>query len=122
MNPATKLSQHERQHGQQGRRQALQLLVCCGIGFTCFLGAYMRIPVLPLLASGIGATTAQVGLINAGFMLSAGLLAVPSGLLSDRVGIRPVLLVGLALMSCASLLIPFTGSWFALAPSTSSSA
>ena len=114
MNSAPRISQHEQQHGQQGRRQALQLLACCVIGFTCFLGAYMRIPVLPLLASGIGATTAQVGLINAGFMLSAGVLAVPSGLLSDRVGIRPVLLAGLALMSCASLLIPFTGSWLAL--------
>ncbi|MBJ6750577.1 MFS transporter [Geomonas anaerohicana] len=88
-------------------RQSIQVLACCVIGFICFLGAYMRIPVLPLLASSIGAGTAQIGLINAAFMLSAGILAVPSGLLSDRIGIRPVLIAGLALMSCASLLIPF---------------
>lgn len=104
----------QKNHESQGHRQAVQLLICCLIGFTCFLGAYMRIPVLPLLASDIGASTAEIGLINAAFMLSAGLLAVPSGLLSDKVGIRPVLLSGLALMSCASLVIPFTGSWVAL--------
>lgn len=114
MNSTTQATHHETHHDRQRRRQAVQLLICCVIGFTCFLGAYMRIPVLPLLASGIGASTAQIGLINAAFMLSAGLLAVPSGLLSDRIGIRPVLLAGLALMSCASLSIPFTGSWVVL--------
>ncbi|QXE87655.1 MFS transporter [Geomonas nitrogeniifigens] len=96
-----------RQYRTPGHRQSIQVLTCCVIGFICFLGAYMRIPVLPLLASSIGAGTAQIGLINAAFMLSAGILAVPSGLLSDRIGIRPVLITGLALMSCASLLIPF---------------
>ncbi|QWV94486.1 MFS transporter [Geomonas oryzisoli] len=96
-----------RQYRTPNHRQSIQVLTCCVIGFICFLGAYMRIPVLPLLASSIGAGTAQIGLINAAFMLSAGILAVPSGLLSDRIGIRPVLITGLALMSCASLLIPF---------------
>ncbi|QXE92960.1 MFS transporter [Geomonas subterranea] len=95
------------QYRTPGHRQSVQVLTCCVIGFICFLGAYMRIPVLPLLASSIGAGTAQIGLINAAFMLSAGILAVPSGLLSDRIGIRPVLITGLALMSCASLIIPF---------------
>lgn len=96
-----------RDYRSPSHRQSIQVLTCCLIGFICFLGAYMRIPVLPLLASSIGAGTAQIGLINAAFMLSAGILAVPSGFLSDRIGIRPVLIAGLALMSCASLLIPF---------------
>ena len=91
-------------------RHTVQVLACCLIGFICFLGAYMRIPVLPLLASSIGAGTAQIGLINAAFMLSAGIFAVPAGLLSDRVGIGPVLVTGLILMSGASLLIPFCGT------------
>ncbi|ACH40167.1 membrane protein, major facilitator superfamily [Citrifermentans bemidjiense Bem] len=110
---ATDNQPHE-QHQTPGERQAAQVLICCAIGFVCFLGAYMRIPVLPLLASGIGASTTQIGLINAAFMLSAGLLAVPSGLISDKVGITPVLLAGLALMSAASLLIPLSGNWVAL--------
>lgn len=110
---ATDNQPHE-QHQNTGARQAAQVLICCAIGFVCFLGAYMRIPVLPLMASGIGASTTQIGLINAAFMLSAGLLAVPSGLISDKVGITPVLLAGLALMSAASLLIPLSGNWVAL--------
>ena len=56
-----------------------QLLVCCGIGFLCFFGAYMRIPVMPLFAASLGANTSEVGMINAAFMLSAGVLAIPRG-------------------------------------------
>ncbi len=85
-----------------------QLLICCGIGFLCFFGAYMRIPVLPLFAASLGADTAQVGLINAAFMLSAGLLAIPSGLLSDRIGQWPMLLGGLLTIAVSSLLIPLS--------------
>jgi len=104
-----------REYGSPNHRQTIQVLACCVIGFICFLGAYMRIPVLPLLASSIGASTTQIGLINAAFMLSAGVLAVPAGLLSDRLGIRPILITGLCLMSCASLLIPFSNSALLLA-------
>lgn len=89
-------------------RHARQLLACCAIGFVCFFGSYMRIPVLPLFAAGLGATTAQVGLINAAFMLSAGLLAIPAGLLADRLGRRPLLFGGILVLAGSSLLIPFS--------------
>jgi MFS family permease len=95
---------------QAPHHHARQVLICCGIGLVCFFGAYMRIPVLPLFAASLGAGTAQVGMINAAFMLSAGLLAIPSGLLSDRIGRRPMLLAGLLLMALSSLLIPLSSS------------
>lgn len=94
--------------GQARDQGGRQLLVCCGIGFICFFGAYMRIPVLPLFAASLGADTAQVGMINAAFMLSAGVLAIPSGLLSDRVGQWPMLLGGLFIIAVSSLLIPLS--------------
>lgn len=106
--------QTHNEHPPAGRH-AVQVLICCAIGLTCFLGAYMRIPVLPLFAAGLGADTTQIGLINAAFMLSAGLLAVPAGLLSDRIGIRPVLMTGLVLMSGASFLIPLSSGPLMLA-------
>lgn len=95
-------------HSPYAQGHAAQLLICCAIGLTCFLGAYMRIPVLPLFAKGLGAGPTEIGLINAAFMLSAGVLAVPAGILSDRIGNRPILLTGLVLMSAASFLIPLS--------------
>lgn len=94
--------------GQARDQRGSQLLVCCGIGFICFFGAYMRIPVLPLFAASLGADTARVGMINAAFMLSAGVLAIPSGLLSDRVGQWPMLMGGLLTIAGSSLLIPLS--------------
>ena len=93
---------------ESAHNQGRQLLVCCGIGFLCFVGAYMRIPVLPLFAASLGANTAQVGMINAAFMLSTGVLAIPSGFLSDRVGQWPMLLGGLLTIAGSSLLIPLS--------------
>jgi MFS family permease len=81
------------------------LLTACTISFVCFFGSYMRIPIVPLLATSLGADTAEVGMINGAFMLVAGALSIPSGLVSDRLGRRLPLLGGLALLSCSSFLL-----------------
>ena len=81
------------------------LLVCCAISFACFTCAYLRIPVLPLYAASLGADAARIGLINASFMLTAGLLSIPSGLASDRVGRRLPILSGLFILGGSSLLL-----------------
>ena len=94
--------------GHDDRTAGRLLFLCCITGFACFFGSYLRIPVLPLLAASRGATAAQVGIINASFMLTAGLLAIPAGLLSDRLGRRPLLLGGLLVISCSSFLIPLS--------------
>jgi hypothetical protein len=47
------------------------VLVACALTFVLYLGAYMRLPLVPLFASDLGATTVQVGMINAGFMVAA---------------------------------------------------
>ena len=87
------------------RSYASLLLTCCAVSFACFLGSYLRIPVVPLYAAEIGASTAQVGAINAAFMLMAGLLAIPAGLISDRVGRRAVILGGLLIIAGSSFLL-----------------
>lgn len=43
------------------RFNAGALLACCTVSFACFFGSYLRIPVVPLYAAEIGASTAQVG-------------------------------------------------------------
>ncbi len=86
------------------------LLTACLISFVCFFGSYMRIPIVPLFAASLGADTVQVGLINGAFMLMAGALSIPSGLVSDRLGRRLPLLGGLILLAGSSFLLYFSSS------------
>ena len=86
------------------------LLTVCVISFVCYFAAYMRIPIVPLFATSLGADTVQVGMINGSFMLMAGVLSIPSGLLSDRLGRRIPLLGGMILLSGSSLMLFWSNS------------
>lgn len=86
------------------------LLTACTISFVCFLGSYMRIPIVPLFATSLGADTVQVGMINGAFMLMAGALSIPSGLISDRLGRRLPLLGGMILLAGSSFLLYWSRS------------
>ncbi len=80
-------------------------LLLCLIGFAAFFGSYLRIPVMPLLAATMGAGPSQVGTINGAFMLTAGLLSIPAGLLADRTGRKPLIIAGLIATAASSLLV-----------------
>jgi MFS family permease len=86
------------------------LLTACIISFVCFFGSYMRIPIVPLFAMSLGADTVQVGMINGAFMLMAGALSIPSGLISDRLGRRIPLLGGMLLLAGSSFLFYWSSS------------
>ncbi len=88
------------------------ILIACALTFVLYLGAYMRLPLVPLFAQGIGASTFQVGMINAGFMLAATLLSVPLGLVSDRLGRRRLILTGMAISGLTSVFLLFATSPF----------
>jgi MFS transporter, DHA1 family, multidrug resistance protein len=81
------------------------LLICCVLTYAGYLGSYMRLPVVPLYARSIGADTVQIGLINSSFLLMAGLLSMPLGLLSDRLGRRALVLTGLLISAGTSFLL-----------------
>ncbi len=81
------------------------ILAACGLSFALYLGAYMRMPLVPLFASGMGASTVQVGMINAGFMVAATLLSFPLGLVSDRLGRKRLVLAGMTISGLTSLLL-----------------
>jgi MFS family permease len=68
----------------------------------------MRLPVVPLHASGFGVSTAQIGVINAMFYLMAGIFSLPSGLLSDRFGRKRLAQAG-ALILCGGMFLLFFG-------------
>lgn len=80
-------------------------LLLCLIGFTAFFSSYLRIPVMPLLAATLGAGPAQIGSINGAFMLTAGLLSIPAGLLADRFGRKVPIIAGFTAIAASSLLV-----------------
>jgi MFS family permease len=80
-------------------------LLICLIGFAAFFSAYLRLPVMPLFAATLGAGPVEVGSINGAFMLTAGLLSIPAGLLADRTGRKPPIIAGLAAIAASSLLV-----------------
>lgn len=79
------------------------VLVACALTFVLYLGAYMRLPLVPLFASDLGATTVQVGMINACFMFAAAILSLPLGLVSDRLGRKRLIVTGMAISGLTSI-------------------
>jgi DHA1 family multidrug resistance protein-like MFS transporter len=79
--------------------------ICCSVVLGCYFGTYMRFPVVPLYARSLGADTVMVGLINGAFLLSAGALSLPLGLISGRLGMKRLAGVGLLLLAASSFLL-----------------
>ena len=73
--------------------------------FLRMLGLFMLIPVLALYAGHLaGASPFMVGLAIGIYGLTQASLQIPFGALSDRVGRRPVIVGGLLIFTCGSLI------------------
>lgn len=69
------------------------------------LGMFMVLPVLATYGMDLaGATPALIGLAIGAYGLTQALLQIPFGIISDRIGRRPVIYVGLVLFALGSLL------------------
>ncbi len=88
--------------------------ICCLVTFGCYFSVSMRLPVVPLYASGFGVSTSQIGVINAAFYLMAGMLALPSGKLSDLFGRRRLAVSGTTILFVGMVLLFFGTSFFHL--------
>jgi DHA1 family multidrug resistance protein-like MFS transporter len=84
------------------------LIICCLAVFGCYFGTYMRLPVVPLYARTLGADAVQVGIINAAFLLAAGVLSLPLGIFADRFGVKFLIALGALILSLSSFLLCFT--------------
>jgi len=93
----------------------LTLLLACVITIIHHTGAYMRVPVLPLYAAAHGATPAVVGQIVALHTGIAALLAVPSGLASDRFGRTRLLALGAVMGAVATLSLAISSALWEIA-------
>jgi MFS family permease len=90
------------------------LTICCLVTFGCYFAVSMRLPVVPLFASGLGVSTSLIGVINAAFYLMAGLLAIPAGVLSDIFGRKRLVVTGALILLAGMLLLMFARSFFQL--------
>ncbi len=86
------------------------LFICCAVAGACYFGSYMRVPVVPLYARSFGAGALEVGMINSAFLFMAGIVSLPLGVLSDRLGRKRLILAGLALCAASSFLLCFSTS------------
>ncbi|MFE7505410.1 MFS transporter [Promicromonospora sp. NPDC057488] len=80
------------------------LVVCVATGFTTLLDSAILTVAAPVLRAELGAGTAQLQWILAGYSLTFGLALVPAGRLGDVVGRRTLLVTGIALFSASSIL------------------
>jgi MFS family permease len=75
------------------------------------LGLFMVYPVFARLAQQLtGATPTTIGLALGMYGLAQGLLQIPLGLLSDRIGRKPVILAGLAIFVVGSIVAALSTS------------
>jgi MFS family permease len=75
--------------------------------FLQWLGASAFLPLLPEYLRQRGGSDAVVGAVMAAFFVAALLFQYPAGLLTDRIGRRPVLLGGLVVYALASFAFIF---------------
>ncbi len=71
--------------------------------------------VLPLLGSGLGANTNQLGVVIGAFLVGAAIFQVPAGFVAIRWGYRRTSLFALALMGASCLGSAFAPTWVWLA-------
>ncbi len=86
-----------------GRASRAVLRVCLATGFVTLLDSAILTVAAPALRAELGATTAQLQWILAGYSLTFGLALVPAGRLGDRLGRGGPLAVGLGLFAVGSL-------------------
>jgi len=83
--------------------------------FLRFLGLFLVLPVLSIYALGLeGATPFLVGVIVGGYALTQAIFQVPFGTISDKIGRKPTILVGLVIFALGSLVAGYADNIYML--------
>ena len=82
-----------------------------GILFFRMFGIFLILPVFSLLAMDLkGATPFLIGVAFGAYGLTQGLLQLPFGMWSDKVGRKKVILIGLSLFIAGNIIAAFADS------------
>lgn len=82
--------------------------------FYSHFGVLVLPPMFILLKADLGVSYAALGAVVAAFSAASGLGQVPVGFMVDRLGARPVLVLGITLMGAALALVGLTTSYWQL--------
>jgi MFS family permease len=94
---------------QTGLPRGLLPLICAAVLVdTVFFTALT--PLLPHYVHGLGLSKAGAGLLVAAYPVGTLVGALPGGVLATRLGVRPALVFGLAVMSVSTLVFGFSSS------------
>jgi len=85
-----------------------QLFPLCFAVFVSMLGFGLVMPLLPMYARNFGATGIQLGFLTASFALTRAVSTLPGGWLSDRMGRKKPIAVGLLMYSIVMALYGFS--------------
>ena len=86
------------------------LITLCIVGFASNASFGLLFPALPYYAEGMGASPSEVGLTVAGYSYATAIALIHFGMLSDKVGHRRMLVVGLVLYTLVPLFYPLANN------------
>ncbi|QFR44052.1 MFS transporter [Sulfurimonas sp. CVO] len=80
-----------------------------------FLGLFLVLPVISIFALELeGSTPLLVGIVVGGYALTQALFQVPFGTMSDKIGRKPTLLVGLLIFLAGSIICAYSSDIYTL--------
>ena len=96
------------------QNKSLALLFFSTIGF--FWAMELVFLLSPLFMKNLGATIFEIGLVYSISGLGTAFLAIPGGLLSDKIGQKVVIIISLILCAISSFLFTLSNTWMILIP------
>ncbi|MDA3909169.1 MAG: MFS transporter [Sulfurimonas sp.] len=79
-----------------------------------FLGLFLVLPVISIYAASMTDSLLLVGIIVGGYALTQAIFQVPFGVMSDKIGRKPTLLIGLLIFLIGSLIAAFATDIYTL--------
>ncbi len=95
------------------RRNLIFTLVSAAI-FTDMMVYSLVIPVLPAYAPRLGADTVTIGVIFGSFSIALLLFSIPFGIISDKVGRRKFMVLGMLSLAATNVIFAMSGSIYVL--------
>jgi DHA1 family multidrug resistance protein-like MFS transporter len=95
-------------------RYPTAFIILCVLGVLVILGSGLATPMLPLFARDLGASTLEVGLISSSYFAVRIFVELPVGIISDRVGRRRMIVLGIFISALGAFLCGLAPSIHAL--------